>query len=207
MVVQPWRYFSRHPEQQYWSVPPVYQRSGWIGEVCLPLFGLLLLVTKWPKWKRTADARGWTGEPPNSNWLEQVKFSLLLCLLGNCIVLFCAYLLLKTFSVYLGVCWIINTALMTTVFPDIRMTLRTLIFFFMLQSTLNYKSIYIWLKDWSRDKVYFWVVLQDERLATKESEIQYWVVVIYYPCNWSFIVKKNKKNKYRNNSEWKGIVK
>lgn len=40
----------------------------------------------------------------------------------------------------------------------------------MLQSTLNYKSIYIWLKDWSRDKVYFWVVLQDERLATKESD-------------------------------------
>lgn len=77
----------------------------------------------------------------------------------------------------------------------------------MLQSTLNYKSIYIWLKDCSRDKVYFWVVLQDERLATKESEIQYWVVVIYYPCKWSFIVKKKKKNKYRNNSEWKGIVK
>lgn len=57
----------------------------------------------------------------------------------------------------------------------------------MLQSTLNYKSIYIWLKDWSRDKVYFWVVLQDERLATKESD------PILSSCNLVFYCKKQKK--------------
>lgn len=68
---------------------------------------------------------------------------------GIALSCFCALVLLKTFCVYLGVCWIINGFLMTTAVLDIRTTLKTLIFFWWLLWT-----IHLTLADWSRASIW-----------------------------------------------------